>query len=155
MQLNRTLVPASLGVALFALGFAFGSEQTAHHHITAPDLPAKPGAPYSQAVRAGDLVFLSGNIGQDPASGKVAPEFADEAAQALDNLSRVLKAAQLGWADVVKVNVYVKDMGRYGEFNVLYKEALPAPYPARTFLEVADIPGGGQIEIEAIAVKRR
>ena len=155
MKLKRTLLTAALGAASFAFGFAFGSAPAAHDHITAPDLPARPGAPYSHAVRAGDLVFLSGNIGQDPTSGQVPVEFAAEARQSLENLGRVLKAAELSWEDVVKVSVYVKDMGRYGEFNDLYKELLPAPYPARTFLEVADIPGGGQIEIEVIAVRRR
>jgi 2-iminobutanoate/2-iminopropanoate deaminase len=56
---------------------------------------------------------------------------------------------------VVKVNVYVKDMARYDEFNKLYTATLPQPFPARTFLAVADLPGGGQIEIEAVAVRRK
>ena len=55
----------------------------------------------------------------------------------------------------MKVNVYVEDMAQYDEFNKLYPATLPAPYPARTFLAVADLPGGGQIEIEAVAVRRR
>jgi len=140
---------------LFSLGYAMGADKAAHLRVTAPDLPLRPGAPYSQGVMAGDLLFLSGNIGQDPATGKVPAAFADEARQALDNLGRVLKAAGLGWEDVVKVGVYVEDMGRYEEFNQIYTKALPAPHPARTFLAVADIPGGGQVEVEAVAVKRR
>jgi 2-iminobutanoate/2-iminopropanoate deaminase len=142
------------GAALFALGVAVGAEKS-HTYVTAPDLPLRPGAPYSQAVMAGDLLYLSGNIGADPATGKVPAAFGDEARQALDNLGRVLKAGGLGWQDVVKVNVYVEDIGRYEEFNKLYTAALPAPLPARTFLAVADLPGGGQIEIEAVAVRRR
>ena len=67
----------------------------------------------------------------------------------------MLKAGGLGWEDVVKVNVYVKDMAHYAEFNKLYTATLPPPFPARTFLAVADLPGGGQIEIEAVAVRRR
>lgn len=140
---------------MFGLGIAFGAGTVGHRRISAPDAPPRPGAPYSQAVMAGDLLFLSGNIGQDPATGKVPSAFADEARQALANLANVLKAAELSWEDVVKVNVYVEDMGRYEEFNELYVKALPAPLPARSFLAVADIPGGGQVEIEAIAVRRR
>lgn len=143
------------GLAFLALGLALGGETAPHKHITAPDLPARPGAPYSQAVMAGDLLFLSGNVGQDPATGKVPAAFGDEARQALENLGKVLRAAGLTWEDVVKVNVYVKDIGRYEEFNKIYTSALPSPFPARTFLAVADLPGGGQIEVEAVAVRRR
>jgi 2-iminobutanoate/2-iminopropanoate deaminase len=155
MKTTRLLEAAALGLGAFALGFAWKADSPEHRRITAPDLPLRPGAPYSQAVMAGDLLYLSGNIGQDPATNKVPAAFGDEARQALDNLGRVLRAAGLGWPDVVKVNVYVKDMARYDEFNALYLKALPAPYPARTFLAVADIPGGGQVEIEAVAVRRK
>ena len=55
----------------------------------------------------------------------------------------------------MKVNVYVKDMTRYDEFNAIYTKTLPAPYPARTFLAVADLPVGGQVEVEAVAVRRK
>jgi 2-iminobutanoate/2-iminopropanoate deaminase len=85
----------------------------------------------------------------------VPPAFLDEARQALENQGRILKAAGLGWEDAVKVNVYVEDMARYEEFNALYVKTLPSPYPARTFLAVADIPGGGQVEVEVVAVRRR
>jgi 2-iminobutanoate/2-iminopropanoate deaminase len=104
---------------------------------------------------AGDLLFLSGNIGQNPGTGRISGEFATDARQALDNLGKVLKAASLDWPDVVKVNVYVKDIGRFDEFNKLYTSVLPAPLPARTFLQVADLPGGGIVEVEAVAVRRR
>lgn len=155
MKTTRILEAAAVGLGAFALGFAWKADPSEHRRITAPDLPLRPGAPYSQAVMAGDLLYLSGNIGQDPATSKVPAAFGDEAAQALDNLGRVLRAAGLGWPDVVKVNVYVKDMARYEEFNALYTKTLPTPYPARTFLAVADIPGGGQVEIEAVAVRRK
>jgi 2-iminobutanoate/2-iminopropanoate deaminase len=155
MKAAREIGAVALGLGLFALGYAQGADQADHRRITAPDLPPRPGAPYTQGVMAGDVLFLSGNIGQDPATGKVPAAFLDEARQALDNQGRILKAAGLGWQDVVKVNVYVEDMARYEEFNALYVKTLPSPYPARTFLAVADIPGGGQVEIEAVAVRRR
>ena len=155
MSLVQIGIAAVAGASLFALGMALGQQAGGHKRINAPEMPLRPGAPYNQGVMAGDLLYLSGNIGQDPTSGKVPEAFPDEAKQALANLGKVLAAAGLGWEDVVKVNVYVKDMGRYDDFNKLYVAALPAPLPARTFLGVADLPGGGQIEIEAVAVKRR
>lgn len=153
--LARVLVAAgSLGG--FALGHAVGADSgKPHQRITAPDLPLRAGAPYSQGVMAGDLLYLSGNIGTDPATGKPPAAFGDAARQSLDNLGRVLKAAGLTWEDVAKVNVYVKDIARYEEFNGIYTSVLPPPFPARTFLAVADLPGGGQIEIEAVAVRRK
>jgi 2-iminobutanoate/2-iminopropanoate deaminase len=126
-----------------------------HRRIVAPDAPPRPGAPYTPGVMAGDLLYLSGNIGQDPATGRVSGDFTTDARQALENLAKVLRAAGLDWPDVVKVNVYVKEIGRFGEFNTLYTSMLPAPLPARTFLAVADLPGHGIVEIEAVAVRRR
>ena len=155
MNLVEIGTALAAGTSLFTLGMAFGQQAAGHKRINAPDMPLRPGAPYSQGVMAGDLLYVSGNIGQDPASGKLAEAFADEAKQSLANLGKVLTAAGLGWEDVVKVNVFVKEMARYEEFNKVYVAALPAPLPARTFLAVADIPGGGQVEIEAVAVRRR
>lgn len=146
---------AAAGISLVGLGYALGADtRKAHTYVQAPDLPLRAGAPYSQGVMAGDLLYLSGNIGTDPATGKPPAAFADATRQSLDNLGRVLKAAGLTWEDVVKVNVYVKDMSRYEEFNGIYTSVLKAPMPARTFLGVADLPGGGQVEIEAVAVRR-
>ena len=153
MRTTSALAAGVFGAGLFALGYAFGADAT-HKRISAPDAPPRANAPYSQGVMAGDLLYLSGNIGADPKTGKPPAAFGDEARQALDNLGKVLKAAGLGWPDVVKVNVYVKDMGKYEEFNKLYTETLPAPLPARTFLAVADIPNGGQVEVEAVAVRQ-
>lgn len=149
--------------AVFALGLVVGAASggwvvtaaTGHTRVAAPELPLAPGAPYSQAVMAGDLVYVSGNVGTDPATGKVPPAFRDAARQSLTNLASILKAAGLGWEDVVKVNVYVTDMKRYEEFNAIYTKTLPSPYPARTFLAVAALPIGGQVEVEAVAVRRK
>ena len=155
MTLAQLGVAMAAGASIFALGMAFGQAAAGHKRVNAPEMPLRPGAPYNQGVMAGDLLYLSGNIGQDPTTGKAPEAFADAAKQSLANLTNVLKAAGLGWEDAVKVNVYVKDMARYDEFNKLYTATLPQPYPARTFLGVADLPGGGQIEIEAVAVRRR
>jgi len=149
--------------AVFALGLALGaagatwavSAATGHTRVAAPELPLAPGAPYSQGVMAGDLLYVSGNVGTDPATGKPPAAFGDAARQSLTNLGSILKAAGLGWEDVVKVNVYVTDMKRYEEFNAIYTKTLTAPYPARTFLAVAALPIGGQVEVEAVAVRRK
>ena len=155
MTIWQVGVAVVAGASIFALGMAFGQQAAGHKRVNAPEMPLAAGAPYNQGVMAGDLLYLSGNIGNDPVTGKAPEAFGDAAKQALTNLTNVLKAGSLGWEDVVKVNVYVKDMTRYDEFNKLYAATLPQPFPARTFLAVADLPGGGQIEIEAVAVRRR
>jgi 2-iminobutanoate/2-iminopropanoate deaminase len=149
--------------AVFVMGLVLGatgavwvvSAATGHTRVAAPELPLAPGAPYSQGVMAGDLLYVSGNVGTDPATGKPPAAFGDAARQSLTNLGSILKAAGLGWEDVLKVNVYVTDIKRYEEFNALYTKALPPPYPARTFLAVAALPIGGQVEVEAVAVRRK
>jgi 2-iminobutanoate/2-iminopropanoate deaminase len=145
-------------------GFVLGGMQTRsvlaqakdHTRIHYPPLAAgAPARPYTSGVMAGDILYLSGTVGNDPKTGVPPPVFADAVKQALANQTEVLKAANLTWADVVKVNVYVKDMAKYGEFNTIYMATLPAPYPARTFIAVADLPANGQVEIEAIAIRKR
>jgi 2-iminobutanoate/2-iminopropanoate deaminase len=138
-------------------GFVLGIHaQTDHRRITTQPLPpGAPPRPYSHAVMAGDTLYLSGTVGNDPRTGIPPAVFADAVRQAIANQTESLKAAGLTWADVVKVNVYVKDINKYTEFNKIYMELLPAPLPARTFLAVADLPANGQVEIEGVAVRRR
>lgn len=127
-------------------------------HTRIDTLPLAPGAPprpFTAGVMAGDILYLSGTVGNDPKTGVPPPVFADAVKQAIANQTAVLEAAKLTWADVVKVNVYVKDMAKYGEFNKIYMASLPAPYPARTFIAVADLPANGQVEIEAVAIRKR
>jgi 2-iminobutanoate/2-iminopropanoate deaminase len=102
----------------------------------------------------GNLLWVSGNIGQDPATMKVSPDFGAAARQSLKNIEAILKAADLSLADVVKTNVYVTDVAKYEAFNAIYVEVMPKPLPARTFLGVAALPGGAQIEIEVVAAKK-
>jgi 2-iminobutanoate/2-iminopropanoate deaminase len=115
-----------------------------------------PGAaavgPYSHAVRAGDLVFLSGQTPLDPATGKlVEGGIAAQAGQCLDNLLGVLAAAGLGPDDVVKVNVFLTDMADFAAMNEVYARRFARPYPARTTIGVAALPLGARIEIELVA----
>lgn len=121
--------------------------------ISTDSAPAAVG-PYSQAVRAGDLLFCSGQIALDPASGElVAPDdVRQQTARVMDNLRAVLEAAGAGLANVVKVTMYVADMRDYAAVNDVYGRYFEgADPPARAAIGVAALPKGARIEIEAIA----
>jgi 2-iminobutanoate/2-iminopropanoate deaminase len=113
-----------------------------------------PGGPYSQAISAGNLVFLSGQTGVDPASRKLVEGGVEaQAEQVLTNLGAVLKAAGLDYADVVRGTVYLKDMNDYGRVNAVYGRFFPTDPPARVCVEVARIPGDAAVEISLIAAR--
>lgn len=112
----------------------------------------RPVGPYSQAVVSGDLVFCAGQIGLDPATGRlVEGGFAPQLRQVLDNLTAVLGAEGLGLGDVVKTTVFVTDLKVGPALNDAYGRAFPEPYPARSTVQVAALPAGAVVEIEAIA----
>ena len=112
--------------------------------------------PYAQAVVAGDLVFCSGQVGLDPATGALVPGgIAAETARALENLAAVLRAAGFCLADVVKTTVYLTDLGEFAAMNEVYGRYLPAPHPARATVQVAKLPAGARVEIEAVATRGR
>jgi len=111
-----------------------------------------PRAAYSQAVRAGSLLFLSGQVGVDPRTGRlVSDDVGDQTRQTLANLTSVLEAAGASWADVVSVRVYLVDTGDYGAMNAAYDAAMTEPYPARTTIYCGLNPGN-KVEIDAVAV---
>ena len=108
--------------------------------------------PYSHAVEAGDLVYLSGQTPLDSATGKlVEGDIAAQTEQCFKNLFAVLAAAGLSEADVVKANVFLTDMGNFASMNQVYATKFSAPYPARSTVAVAGLPLGAQVEIELIA----
>lgn len=118
--------------------------------VNAPNATAI--GPYSHAVWAGDLLYLSGQTPLDPATGKLLEgDVAAQAVQCFRNLFGVLMAAGLTPADVVKVNVYLTDMADFAAMNAVYAAQFDAPYPARTTIAVAGLPRNAQIEIEMIA----
>jgi len=119
--------------------------------FSSPDAPRAVG-PYSQAVRSGDHVFLSGQTPIDPASGAlVDADVAGQTQRCFDNLEAVLAAAGLTFDDVVKVNVYLTAMDDFAEMNAVYARRFAEPFPARTTVAVAALPLGAQIEIEIVA----
>lgn len=108
--------------------------------------------PYSHAVEAGDLLYLSGQTPIDPETGKlVEGDIAVQTEQSFKNLFNVLKSAWLGPDDVVKVNVFLTDMKSFAAMNEVYSKQFKEPYPARTTIGVAELPLGAQVEIEMIA----
>jgi 2-iminobutanoate/2-iminopropanoate deaminase len=113
-----------------------------------------PGAigPYSQAIRYGQLIYTAGQVGANPRSGElVAGGVADQADQALRNLSAVLAAAGSGLDLVLKTTIFLADMGDFAAVNEVYARHLREPFPARSTVAVRELPKGALVEIEAVA----
>ncbi len=118
-----------------------------------PDAPAAIG-PYAQGVRLGDLVFCSGQVGLDPATGElVAGGIEAETRRALANLAAVLACADASFATLLRVSIYLVDLGDFARVNTIYAEVLGAARPARSTIGVAALPRGARIEIDAIAAR--
>jgi 2-iminobutanoate/2-iminopropanoate deaminase len=123
--------------------------------IRSDSAPA-PVAAYSQAVRAGDFLFLSGQIALDPQTSELVPGGIEaETRCVLDNLSAVLEAGGATRADVVKITVYLADMQDFAAFNGVYLSYFPEQPPARATVAVAGLPRGVRVEIDAIALVAR
>ncbi len=119
--------------------------------INSPRLPA-PTLPFSHAVRDGDRVYLSGQVGQDPSTGKlVAGDVTAQTEQVFRNISMVLADVGSSMDEVVKVNVYLVDMADFAAMNAVYAKQFAQPYPARTTVAVAALPLGARVEIEVVA----
>lgn len=111
--------------------------------------PAAVGT-YSQAIKVGNTVYISGQLGLDPATMQLKEGFDAQAKQAMDNLEAIAKAAGGSLADTVKFNVSLTDLTDFAALNQVFEERLSAPYPARAAVQVAALPKGGVVEIEAI-----
>lgn len=109
--------------------------------------------PYSQAVRSGNFLFLSGQIPIDPLTGElIAGNVEAQTKQALRNIEGLLKAAGLGPQHVVKATVYLTDLSTFGQMNSVYGGFFSAPYPARSTVEVKGLPKGSMVEIDVMAM---
>jgi len=123
------------------------------HPVSTSGAPSAVG-PYSQAIAAGELVFCSGQIGLDPATGNLVEGGLEaQAERALRNLAAVLDAAGCSWGDVVKTTVFLADIADFATLNAIYGRFMPDPPPARSTFAVAALPKGARVEVEAIAVK--
>jgi len=110
-----------------------------------------PMGPYSQAVRAGDFLFVSGQVALTPEGKKIQEDIKAETRQTMENIKAILKAAGLGFEHVVKVNIYLTDMGKFPEVNVVYGTYFKENFPARATVGVASLPRGFNVEIECVA----
>ncbi len=121
--------------------------------VDAPGL-GKALGPYSRAVWAGDILYLAGQLGIDPATNKLVEGGAGpETEQLMKGIVAVLGVAGLSMANVIKSNVYLTDVNDFAAMNKVYETYFEAPYPARTTVAVAALPGGAHVEIEVTAAK--
>jgi len=118
--------------------------------VQTANAPAAIG-PYSQAVTYGGLVFLSGQLGIIPATGIIPEDFATQTRQALDNVRAVVEAAGSSLERVLSVDVFLIDMGRFGEFNEIYSTYFTSHKPARAAVAVAALPREAQVEVRVVA----
>ena len=120
--------------------------------IITTDRIAPSVGPFSAAVRAGDLLFLSGQVALDPATGKlVTGDIGAQTEQIFANISAVLEAAGKSFDEVMKTTVYLADMRDFGAMNTVYARYFQTPYPARTTIQAAGLPLGAAVEIEVVA----
>jgi 2-iminobutanoate/2-iminopropanoate deaminase len=115
------------------------------------DKAPKALGPYSAGVISGNNVFISGQLGMDPATGKLVEGIEGQARQSLTNLRNLLEAADMTTDNVVKTTVLLADLADFAKVNEIYGQFFSEPYPARACFQVAALPAGARVEIEAIA----
>jgi 2-iminobutanoate/2-iminopropanoate deaminase len=120
--------------------------------VSSPGAPAAIG-PYSAGIRAGNLLFLSGSIPLDPATGEVVSgDITAQATRVMENIAALLAAAGAGFSQVVKTTVFLADMNEFAAMNEVYAKYFAAPFPARSTVQVARLPRDVRLEIEVVAV---
>jgi len=120
--------------------------------VSATNLPS-PVGPYSPGVVVGNLVFVSGQAGREPGSGRLAPDVEGQTEQVLKNIATILEAAGSGLQHVVRCGVFLVDMHEFPKMNEVYARTFGSHRPARTTVEVSGLPGEGlRVEIDAVAV---
>lgn len=120
--------------------------------ISTDKAPAAIG-PYSQGLDAGNIVFVSGQLPVDPATGKMADSIEEQTKQSLTNLKNILAADGLEMSNVIKTLVFLSDLADFAAMNKIYESFFTSPFPARSCVQAAAIPKGAKIEIECIAVR--
>lgn len=125
-----------------------------HEKITS-DKALEAIGPYSAGISIGDYIFLSGQLGIDPASGNLKEGIEAETVQSIDNVEALLKEKGLDLSYVLKTTVYLTDMNDFAKVNEIYGQRFKDPYPARSCVQVAALPKGGHVEIEVFAIDTR
>ena len=113
-----------------------------------------PIGPYSQAVQSGNFVYLSGQIGIDPATGNLSATAEEQTTRAMENLRAVLQGSGLGFGDVIQTRIYLVNMSDWNSVNGIYGSYFKDGHPARSTVQVAGLPKGAKVEIEMVAQKR-
>lgn len=161
MHRVRAFSPSGILLASLSLWLA-GSTQAAER--AAPDKPeflTSPQAeqrdlPFSEAVRAGDFLFLAGQVGDDPATGRVVPGgIVPEAQQTFRHIKAALERSGASLSDVVKCTVFLADIAEWAAFNTVYREFFRKPFPARSALGASGLALGARVEVECIAYAPR
>ncbi|MBM3293493.1 MAG: RidA family protein [Candidatus Aminicenantes bacterium] len=153
---TRSILGLALPAAALSLFVAAASQGQGVKKEILTDKAPKAIGPYSQGIAAGGFVFCSGQLGTDPATGKLVEGGIEaETRQVLKNLAAVLEAAGTSLDDVVKCTVYLADMAEFGAMNKVYAEFFKAPFPARATTQVAGLAMKAKVEIDAVAVVRR
>ncbi|MDX1624511.1 MAG: Rid family detoxifying hydrolase [Gemmatimonadota bacterium] len=124
---------------------------TEHRQEIATDGAPRAIGPYSQGVSVGRWVFTAGQLGADPETGELEDTIEKQTQRALDNIEAILAERGGDWAHVVKTTVFLNDLADYNAFNAVYAELVEEPFPARSAVQVADLPKGALVEIEAVA----
>ena len=121
--------------------------------VVSTDAAPKAIGPYSQAIRAGNLLFISGQVALDPKTGNmVGTDIKTQTKQCLENIKGVLAAAGASLSSVVKTTVFLKDMDHFGEMNQVYQQYFSSEAPARSTVEVGRLPKDALVEIESVAI---
>ncbi|MDR2350611.1 MAG: Rid family detoxifying hydrolase [Deltaproteobacteria bacterium] len=107
--------------------------------------------PYSQALKTGNLVFVSGQLPADPVTGEIPPDVAAQVKNSLQNVMAILEAAGSSADKVLKVGIFLTDLGDFQVANEIYRTFFKEPYPARTTVQISALPKGAKIEIDAVA----
>lgn len=123
-------------------------------HVVFTDKAPQPIGPYSQAIISGNLVFLSGQIGIDPATGNISGTAEEQTTRAMENLRAVLQESGLGFGDVIQTRIYLVNMSDWTAVNGIYSSYFTENFPARSTVQVAGLPKGAAVEIEMVAQKR-
>lgn len=155
--MNRRVVVSAAVLTLAALAIVRGafSQGEVPSKRQAVNLPSRsPQAAFSNAILVGDTLYIAGNIGLDPKTGKAPTRVEDEIGNLLDSYKALLAQAGFTMDDLVYVQIACTDLSYYDKFNTMYKAAFTKELPAREFIGVASLLGGGHFEMQAIAVRR-